>query len=52
MKRYVIFNVAAGLLKGAVLAAIVLWLLPLLGINIPIWGLILIVIAFLCFIGD
>jgi len=37
------------LLKGAVLAAIVLWLLPLWGINIPIWGLILIVIAFLCY---
>jgi membrane protein implicated in regulation of membrane protease activity len=49
MKRYVIFNVITGLLKGAVLAAIVLWLLPLWGINIPIWGLILIVIAFLCY---
>jgi len=49
MKRYVIFNVATGLLKGAVLAAIVLWLLPLWGINIPIWGLILIFIAFLCY---
>ncbi|MFC2032624.1 NfeD family protein [Chloroflexota bacterium] len=43
------FNVVTGLLKGAVLAAIVLWLLPLWGINIPIWGLILIVIAFLCY---
>jgi len=49
LQRYVIFNVATGLLKGAVLAAIVLWLLPLWGINIPIWGLILIVIAFLCY---
>ena len=49
MKGYVIFNIATGLLKGAVLAAIVLWLLPLWGINIPIWGLILIVIAFLCY---
>ena len=49
LKIYVIFNIATGLLKGAVLAAIVLWLLPLWGINIPIWGLILIVIAFLCY---
>jgi membrane protein implicated in regulation of membrane protease activity len=49
LKRYVIFNVATGLLKGAVLAAIILWLLPLWGISIPIWGLILIVIAFLCY---
>jgi len=49
LQRYVIFNVATGLLKGAVLAAIVLWLLPLWGIDIPIWGYILIVIAFLCY---
>ena len=49
MKGYVIFNIATGLLKGAVLAAIVLWLLPLWGIYIPIWGRILIVIAFLCY---
>ena len=49
MKGYVIFNIATGLLKGAVLAAIVLWLLPLWEINIPIWGLILIVIAFLIY---
>ena len=49
MKRYIIFNIATGLLKGAVLAVIVLWLLPLWGITIPIWGRILIVIAFLCY---
>ena len=49
MKGYVIFNIATGLLKGAVLAVIVLWLLPLWGITIPIWGRILIVIAFLCY---
>ena len=47
MQGYIIFNIATGLLKGAVLAAIVLWLLPLWGIIIPIWGLILITIAFL-----
>ena len=49
MKGYVIFNVATGLFKGAVLAAILLWLLPLWGVSIPIWGLILIVIAFLIY---
>ena len=48
-KEYIIFNVATGLLKGAVLASIFLWLLPLWGINIPIWGLILIVITLLCY---
>ena len=48
-KEYIIFNLATGLLKGAVIAAIVLWLLPLWRINIPIWGLILIVITFLCY---
>jgi len=45
-KGYVIFNIATGLLKGAVLAAIVLWLLPLWGVSIPMWGLILLVAVF------
>jgi len=50
MKGYLILNIVTGLLKAAVIAAIVLWLLPSLwGINIPIWGLILIFIAFLCY---
>ena len=50
MKGYVIFNISTGLLKGAVLAAIVLWLLPLLWeVNIPMWGLILIVVVFLIY---
>jgi membrane protein implicated in regulation of membrane protease activity len=48
-KAYIIFNIATGLLKGAVLLSIVLWLLPLWGIDIPIWGLILIVVAFLAY---
>ncbi|MFC1964718.1 NfeD family protein [Chloroflexota bacterium] len=48
-KTYIIFNTATGLLKGAALAAFVLWLLPLLGINIPAWGLILVVVAFLIY---
>ena len=50
MKGYVIFNIATGLLKGAVLAAIVLWLLPLLwGVNIPMWGLILLMVVFVIY---
>ena len=48
-KAYIIFNIVTGLLKGAALAAIVLWLLPLWGINIPLWGFISIVIAFLIY---
>jgi len=48
-KAYVMLNIVTGLLKGAALAAIVLWLLPLWGINIPIWGLALIVVAFLIY---
>ena len=45
-KGYIMFCITTGLLKGVVLAAIVLWLLPLWGFNIPIWGLILLVVAF------
>jgi membrane protein implicated in regulation of membrane protease activity len=48
-KTYIIFNIATGLLKGAVLLSIVFWLLPLWGINIPMWGLALIIIAFLTY---
>lgn len=48
-KTYIIFNIATGLLKGAAVLSIVLWLLPLWGINIPIWGLMLIVVAFLTY---
>ena len=48
-KAYSIFNIATGLLKGAVLLAIVFWLLPLWGINIPVWGIALIIITFLTY---
>ena len=48
-KAYIIFNIATGLLKGASLLLIILWLLPLWGVNIPIWGIILIVAAFLTY---
>ena len=50
VKGYVIFTIATGLLKGTVLAAIVLWLLPLLWeVNIPMWGLILLVVVFVIY---
>jgi membrane protein implicated in regulation of membrane protease activity len=48
-KTYTIFNIATGLLKGAVLLLIILWLLPFWGINIPTWGLSLIIVAFLAY---
>ena len=48
-KAYLIFNIATGLPKGAVLAAIFLWLLPLWGINIPIWGIILLIVVFVIY---
>ena len=48
-KAYIIFNVVTGLLKGTALLLVVLWLLPLWGVNIPIWGIILIVAAFLTY---
>jgi len=45
-KGYIISSVVTGLLGEVALVAIVLWLLPLWGVNIPVWGLILLVIAF------
>ena len=48
-KAYIIFNAVTGLLKGMALLLVVLWLLPLWGVNIPIWGIILIVAAFLTY---
>jgi membrane protein implicated in regulation of membrane protease activity len=48
-KTYIIFNIATGFLKVAVLLSIVLWLLPLWRINIPMWGVVLIVAAFLTY---
>jgi len=48
-KTYLVFNLVSGLLKGTILVSIVHWFLPLWGINIPIWGLILIVAVFLIY---
>lgn len=48
-KTYIIFNIATGLLKGAVLLFVILWVLPLWEINIPIWGLSLLAVAFMIY---
>lgn len=44
--EYTILTIAISLLEGAAIAAIILWLLPRWGINIPVWGLILLLVAF------
>ena len=44
-KRYVIYSLITTFLKEVALAAVVLWLLPRFGINIPLWGLILMLVA-------
>lgn len=49
IKAYYTFNIVTGFLKGALLASILLWLLPPWGITIPLWGLTLIVVAFLMY---
>ncbi|MFC1871627.1 NfeD family protein [Chloroflexota bacterium] len=48
-KAYIIFNIITCLFKGSVLLLIILWLFPIWGINIPIWGIILIFVAFLIY---
>jgi membrane-bound serine protease (ClpP class) len=44
-KRYTVITIITTLLEEAVLVAVVLWLLPSFGINIPLWGLILMIVA-------
>ena len=44
-KDYTIYNIVTALLEEAVLVAVVIWLLPQWGINIPIWGLVLMMVA-------
>ena len=44
-RRYAILTITTTLLEEAALVAVVLWLLPRVAINIPIWGLILMMIA-------
>jgi len=44
-RRYTVYSIITTLLQEIALAAIVLWLLPIFGIVIPIWGLTLMMIA-------
>ena len=44
-RRYTVLAIVTTLLEEAALAAVVLWLLPRVAINIPLWGLILMMIA-------
>jgi membrane protein implicated in regulation of membrane protease activity len=44
-KRYTAYTIITTLLEEAALVAVVFWLLPRLGINIPLWGLILMMVA-------
>ena len=44
-KHYTIYSLVTTLLQEAALVAVVLWLLPDFGINIPLWGLILMIVA-------
>jgi len=44
-RRYTVLTITTTLLEEAALVAVVLWLLPRVAINIPLWGLILMMIA-------
>lgn len=44
-KRYTAYTIITTLFEEAALMAVVLWLLPSFGINIPLWGLILMMVA-------
>ena len=44
-KGYLVSSIVTALLGEAVLVAIVLWLLPRWGVNIPIWGLVLLMVV-------
>jgi membrane-bound ClpP family serine protease len=45
LRVYIIYNVVTGLLKTAAFLAIVFWLLPEWGVELPVWGLILFVVV-------
>ena len=44
-RRYTALTITTSLLEQAALVAVVLWLLPMVAINIPLWGLVLMMIA-------
>lgn len=41
LKAYTAHTIVTTLLEGVALVLVVLWLLPMFGVNIPLWGLIL-----------
>lgn len=45
LRRYTALAVVSTILEEAVLAGVVLWLLPRFGINIPLWALVFMMIA-------
>ncbi len=49
MKGRLIISIISSLLDEAIIVFLVLWLLPQIGIEIPIWGTILIVLGFAAF---
>lgn len=44
-RNYTIYAITTTIAEEVALVAVMLWLLPKLGINIPLWGLILVVAA-------
>ena len=45
VRRYTVLAVVSSILEQGVLVAVVLWLLPRFGINIPLWALVVMMIA-------
>ena len=48
-KGYIVSTIVTAVLGAAVIMAIVLWLLPRWGINIPLWGFILLMAAYVAY---
>jgi len=45
MSRRLILSIISNIIEQAIIAAAVLWALPLINVRIPLWGLILIMLA-------
>lgn len=45
-KGYIVSSIVTALLGEAALVVVAFWLLPLWGVNIPIWGLILVMVTY------
>ena len=48
-KGYTVSTIVTALMGAVAIVAIVLWLLPRWGINIPIWGFILLMVAYVAY---